>query len=195
MPALILVSVMFSVIFIPCIFLILSTNNRYSYDTFNLVFPILFIVFLVCMIGVLFGATASQAKKFQTFQFVLDKDTNKMTLYTPNPYLNYKYQRSYLARLGQYLTSAWDLDRMLFRLIMPGERAGPGMGILRGILKNSWLIMYGDQAWLLPNILLASENAEIAQSLMNTIDDFLRGGTGFSDQQSDGLLSERPYFP
>lgn len=55
--------------------------------------------------------------------------------------------------------------------------------------------MYGDQAWLLPNILLASENAEIAQSLMNTIDDFLRGGTGFSDQQSDGLLSERPYFP
>ena len=147
------------------------------------------------MCGLLFGTMAAQARKYQTLQLELDKEANKMNLYTPNPFLTSKYSSTYISRLGQYFAAAWDLDSMLFRLIMPGERAGPGMGFLRSILKNSWLVMYGDQAWLRPNLLLASENAEIAQSLMSTIDKFLRGNAGSKDEQGGGLLSERPYFP
>ena len=195
MLALICIPILLGCCFIPVLIPVLSTYGRGTFYSFNLLFPILILVMITCFTGLMYGAAVAQSKKFKTFQLVLDKDTNKMTMYTPNPYLNYKYQRSYLARLGQYLTSAWDLDSVLFRLIMPGERAGPGMSLLRGIVKNSWLVMYGDQSWLRPNILFASESAEIAQSLMNTIDNFLRNTPGFNNNQVGGLFSEKPYFP
>src|SRR5271157_3867934 len=196
MPALFIIPVILSAALIPILLIpTITLGNSHSSYPIEMIIPIFIVVMVVCMVGVMFGAMGASSKRFQTFQLELDKETNKMNLYVQNPYLRSRYQASYLARIGQYMTSAWDLDKVMFRLIMPGERLGPGTGILRKIFKNSWLFMYGDASWLRPNILFASENAELAQSLMSTIDAFLRDGTGFTDQHADGLLSERPYFP
>ena len=184
------------VIILPAFFGLLTESIGHTAFYSGVLLPLMILpAFFICLVGVVFGVIAYQAKKLRSFQLVLDKDTNKMTLYTPNPFIRSMNYSFYISRFGQYLTAAWDLDRVLFRLIMPGERAGPRTSFLRGLLKRSCLVMYGDQGWLRPNLLLASENVELAQSLISIIDTFLRGRTGFKNDQDGGLLSERPYFP
>jgi len=161
---------------------------------FGFVAPVIVFVVIFCFIGLMVGTTAAQVKKFPTFDLVLDKVTNKMSLYAWNPYLRSgNYKMSILSRMGQYLTTAWDLDKILFRLIAPNERTGPGMIFYRGRLKNSWLVMYDDPTWLHPNLLLASVNAELAQALMRTLDNFLQGTNGYKMDVDEGLLAERPF--
>ncbi|HME55457.1 MAG TPA: hypothetical protein VKM55_24830 [Candidatus Lokiarchaeia archaeon] len=182
----IIMGIVFAAVFIPLFGGLFFTFGRSPYFDIGAFSPLLiYIVAMIVCFGVLIGGLAVQVKRWQAFQLVLDKVTNKMTLYAQNPFIRGRYANRYYSRLGHYLASAWDLDKIMFRLVMPGERAGPGMTSFRIFLKNSCLVMYGNSDLNGTNILLASKNAEIARSLMGEIDAFFRGDASFKSDTDD----------
>ena len=81
------------------------------------VFVILPIV-LVAVMGLIPGMMYWTASKFaKPFTIELDKVSNKLQMCTPNPYAtqgNYNRHGMYAA-MGQYMTIAWDLDKVVIR--------------------------------------------------------------------------------
>jgi hypothetical protein len=151
-------------------------------------------IILMAVIGVIPAAIyASVSKLAKPFTIELDKVANKLQLCTPNPYAFQGYaRRNVYASFGQYLTVAWDLDKVVIRECLAGEYTGPGAFSLKMTFKNKFIIVVTTVAWSYPVVFFASDRAELSQSLMGEIDQFLRG-TSAPGGGWQGGENERPY--
>jgi predicted neutral ceramidase superfamily lipid hydrolase len=116
----------FALIFIIPMAAMLLTPLTQSDLIFIIPFSFFVLAMLVCLLGDSFETWASRAKKLTTFQLVLDKEANKMTLSVQSPLSRNDGQMLDSNRIGQVTTAAWDLNKVEFRLLPPGERSGPG---------------------------------------------------------------------
>ncbi len=162
--------------------------------------PVLIILpfFFMLIIGVIPGAMYGSLSRFAKFPFTveLDKVSGKLQMCTPNPFLvpgmGYYTRHSVYASIGQYLTNAWDLDKVVFRACMAGEYEGPGGALLRMAFKNKFVVLVSPMPWSYPIVFFASERPELGQSLMGEIDRFLRTGP-LPAEAFRGSTGEQPY--
>ncbi len=158
--------------------------------------PVLIIlpIFLMAVIGIIPGTMyLTVSKMAKPFTIELDKVANKLQLCSPNPYMAQGYaRRNAYAGYGQYLTIAWDLDKVVIRECLAGEYSGPGAFSVKMWFKNKFVILVTTTDWSYPVVFFASDHPELSQALMGEIDRFLRG-TSAPGEGWQGGGNERPY--
>ncbi|MBN2152639.1 MAG: hypothetical protein JW839_14390 [Candidatus Lokiarchaeota archaeon] len=158
-----------------------------------IIVPIIFIAVMGIVPASMYYTVSKFAKPF-TIEF--DKVANKMQMCTPNPYAaqGYYNRRNLYAGLGQYMTTAWDLDKVVIRACPAEEYTGQGAFSVKWAFKHKFIIVVTTIAWSYPIVFFASDRAELAQSLMGEIDLFLRGGPPPAVGWQGGG-GEQPYRP
>ncbi len=175
--------------YIGVIFGVLSTSfGSLSFSPLAIVLPVFIGIFFPIMLCVVY---AMYKKMARTATIELDKFSNLFTISTPNTFVRMKtggyggygwptgaggygrYNR--YAMFGQYFSRMWDLSACSFRLVHPGEPAGPGFGMMRLSLRGMALVMLQPQPNMVPIILLATPRVERAQDMIDDMTAFVRG--------------------
>jgi hypothetical protein len=164
-----------------------------SFSPVSLLLPVMIIIIALVIPATLNSTVSKMARPFTV---ELDKVANKVHVCMPNPYLTNNprgtWGRGAYARLGQYFTLTWDLDKVMFQGFLAGEYTGPGSFTVRTSFKNMYLISLTTTTVAYPNVLFATGRAELAQSLVGEIDRFF-GTAGRYNWGSQGGGNEQPY--
>ncbi|NMC07279.1 MAG: hypothetical protein GYA24_18825 [Candidatus Lokiarchaeota archaeon] len=166
---------------------ILVILSLYMFVLFGILGSMLFImtpgliVLPIVVMGVMGIFPASMyytvSKLAKPFTVEFDKVSNKLQLCSPNPFTAFGYaKRNAYYNYGQYITIAWDLDKVVIRSCPTSEYSGPFAFSVKFTFKNRFIIVVTTSDWSYPVVFFASERAEVTQTLLGEIDRFLREG-------------------
>ena len=167
--------------------LILCSINVIVFSFLTLITPFLFaliffIIYISFMIGCIFGIAWSQSWKMLVFHAEMDKISNKLSFYVPNPN---PPRRGIKSRIGDYSTQTWDLSTIVFRMGMSRELTGHKHVFLRMLFKNQCFLSLGTADMRNAVIFFASKNAELTRSLMSELENFTNSSTKTEDYKDD----------